>query len=248
MVGRANGRGTLLSVGLLGALLTTLGGCVDRDVGPALIENGLLGPMSIAVAPALNLSGSADFDPQAFADVMASELSYVEGIEVIPVSRVLGVLSAQEAKGVESATHALELRDLLGADAILVFAVTEYDPYDPPAIGITAQLYGSMRDAEGPALDPVTASRQASFVASEVVPTHRTPLAQAQRVFDAGHTDVVQAIRGFARQRDSDENPFGWRKYVVSQRDYIRFCCHETVKTLMRSSDQLELTPASAEQ
>ena len=94
--------------------------------------------MTIAVAPALNLSGAADFDPSRFADLMASELSYADGISVIPVSRVLGVLAAQELEKVESQAHAHELVRLLGADAILVFAVTEYDPYDPPSIAISA--------------------------------------------------------------------------------------------------------------
>ena len=115
-----------------------LGGCSPpKRVEPALVVKPELGPMTIAVAPALNLSGTTDFDPERFADLMASELSYFEGISVVPVSRVLSVLAAQGAEGVESPTHALELVRLLGADAILVFAVTEYGPYDPPSIGIS---------------------------------------------------------------------------------------------------------------
>ena len=89
-------------LGLLGGATLT-GGCHGASrCGPASITNPALGPMSIAVAPALNLSGSADFDRNRFADLMASELGGAEGISVIPVSRVLGILAAQGRGNVES--------------------------------------------------------------------------------------------------------------------------------------------------
>ncbi len=117
-----------------------LPGCArERRVGPELVANTRLGKATIAVAPALNLSGSGDFDPSRFADLMASELSHADGISVIPVSRVLAFLPGAGAATVETPGQALELVKRLGADAILVFAVVEYDPYDPPSIGITAQ-------------------------------------------------------------------------------------------------------------
>ena len=50
-----------------------------RHVGRVRVENRSLGPMTLAVAPALNVSGSADFDPNRFADAMAVELGYVDG-------------------------------------------------------------------------------------------------------------------------------------------------------------------------
>ena len=138
-----------LPAGLLASTWMLPGCSFQKRVEPASIANSSLGSMTIAVAPALNLSGSADFDPDRFADLLASELSYAEGISVIPVSRVLAVLAAQGRSGVESPAHALELVGLLGADAILVFAVTEYDPYAPPSIGLSAQLFGKQPGTSG---------------------------------------------------------------------------------------------------
>ena len=67
--------------------LLAFGGCrARRVIEPVRIANGRVAAMTIAVAPALNLSGSRDFDPNTFADLMASELGYAEGIEVIPVN------------------------------------------------------------------------------------------------------------------------------------------------------------------
>jgi hypothetical protein len=166
---------------------------------------------------------------------MASELSYTEGISVIPVSRVLGALAAQGAEGVESPSQAFELTKLLGADAVLVFAVIEYDPYDPPTIGISAQLYGSVPRERG-SVDPVALSRRTSAAVNETSKAHRL-LAQTQRVFNAAHDDTVHDIRKFAAERDSGASPYGWRQYVVNQQGYIRYCCHATIRGLLNECD-----------
>jgi hypothetical protein len=191
--------------------------------------------MTIAVAPALNFSGSADFDPDVVADLMASELGYVEGITVIPVSRVLAVLARQGCAEVKSPGHALEIGEQLGADAVLVFAVTEYDPYHPPTVGIAAQLYGQVpRSSQEGGLDPVLVSRQARPFA-EATPGAALPglIAQAQRTFNASHEFVVRQVRCFAKRRNAGKSPYGWRLYLVSQREYLRYCCSTIVEALL---------------
>lgn len=209
------------------------GGCqFRRTAEPVFIANPAFGGMTIAVAPALNHSGSADFDVDRFADLMASELSYGRGISVVPVSRVLAALAETGVRQVQSPTHALEVAAAVGADAILVFAVTEYEPYEPPIIGISAQLYGKRLGQERRALDPVSFSRRATFTAA---PPARSSglLAQQQRVFDASHDAVRSEIRRFAQQRKTGAGPYGWRKYVVSQQHFIRFCCHAVLSPLL---------------
>jgi len=219
-----------------------------RRVEPAVVANPVLGSMTIAVAPAVNLSGASDFDPNRFADLMASELTHATGIAVVPVSRVLGVLAVQGQNAVESPAHALELVELLGADAILVFAVTEYDPYDPPSIGISAQLYGTRPGPRHGTVDPVALSRQASAAATSPQHAPRRLLAQYQRVFDAAHDAVAADVRRFAEVRNADESPYGWRRYVVNQQEYIRYCCHATIRALLNGRDQATLADTNPEQ
>ncbi len=231
--------GLLLSGGL------PAGCSLERRTDPVLVANEALGPMTIAVAPALNLSGAADFDPNRLADLMASELSYVEGISVIPVSRVLGVLAAQGLDDVESRSHALELIELVGADAILVFSVTEYDPYDPPGIAISAQLYGSRPLGGGRTLDPVGLSKEAGLASSASSGSSRRFVAQVQRVFDASHDSIVEEIRTFAAQRRGGDSPYGWRRYMVSQQDFIRFCCHAIIRALFSPRHEIVLAGAT---
>lgn len=233
--------GGLLPLGAALSVACLLAGCVSSRsrVEPVRIANRHLGPLTVAVAPALNLSGSRDFDPNRFADIMASELSYAEATTVIPVSRVLGVLAVQGAERIESPEHALEVARLVGADALLVFAVTDYDPYDPPRIGISAQLYGTRPGAGGGGVDPVHLSRQARLASSaEEAPAPRGLLAQTQRTFDASHHFVAERVRRFAQWRGTGDSPYGWRKYLVSQQEYFRFCSYVTLQALLAGEEE----------
>jgi len=220
----------LLIVCWLGPII----GCVSHQpVGRVRIDNKRFGPLVIAVAPAINQSGSADFDRNRFADLMASELSYAEGVSTVPVSRVLAVLAARGEDGVASQEQALEVLRLLDADAILVFSVAEYDPYDPPSIGITGQLYGTTVGPRDGAADPVALSRRASLAGAPNGVTRRGLLAQTQNVFDASHARTVDDIKAFAAVRLGGQSPYGWRKFVVSQQNFIRFCCYSTISQLL---------------
>lgn len=208
-------------------------GCRGKVVEPVRLANETLGPMTIAVAPALNVSGSADLDVVRVADLMASELSYVADIDVIPVSRVLAVLADQDKNAVESPEHALEIAGILGVDAILVFAVTEYDPYEPPVVGIAAQLYGRRRFSRPVGFDPVGESRLAGPTDRSAAVSSLAPVVEAEHVFDASHQQVSAEVKRFAEWRSADASPFGWRKYLVSQQHYLRYCCHATIKALI---------------
>lgn len=219
-------------------LCSALGGCavVHRaEPAAAVIPNDWMQPVTIAVAPAINQSGSVDFDPDRFADRMATELSYAEGVSVIPVSRVLAALSASGHSQVTSPAHASELARAVGADAILVFSVTDYDPYDPPRIGLTAQLYGSGTRPNVGSLDPTVLSRLGRLASTpeRQRPNRRRLLAETQQMFDASHNAVVADIQRFASIRGADGSPYGWRRYVVSQQAFMEYCCFATIRALL---------------
>ena len=224
------------AMGMAGALQPGCQSKKEKAPVTLTVANPRLGAMTVAVAPALNLSGSADFDRNRFADLMASELSYADGISVIPVSRVLAVLAAQGRENIDSPTHAAEVAAWVGADAILVFAVTEYDPYDPPSIGISAQLYAPR---PGPGVGTVSANTGGEIERS-ATPADGTArariIAETTGVIDATHESVVADVRQFAQGRTADDSPYGWRRFLVSQQAYIRFCCHVTVRNLLRGS------------
>jgi hypothetical protein len=59
------------------------------------------------------------------------------------------------------------------------------------------------------------------------------PLAECQRVFNATHKRVQNAVREYADKRSEGESPYGWKKYVASQEWFLRFCCHAVARDLL---------------
>lgn len=213
-------------IGFAGAL----GGCAapKEDV---TIAQPFTRPMTVAVAPILNFSGSFDLDPVRAADLLASELSYVEGVTVLPVNRVVAVLAGQGKTQVESPAHALAVAEAVGADAVLVAGITEYDAYTP-AVGLVLQMYAP-RYNEPPDFDPVSASRLSQPFAVSRMADPLIPTSQVQAVYDAAHAGVRSAVRQYALPRTSPESRLGWRQYLKVQTLYLRFCWHRAITSLM---------------
>lgn len=219
-----------------GLLAAGVPGCAGakKDVG---MVSPYPAPLTVAVAPALNFSGSSSWDPMQVGDLMASELSQVQGVHVVGVNRVMAVLTRQGRVGIASPAHALDVCRQLGVNAILVFAITEYDPYSPPVVAIAAQLYGP-RPHEW-RFDPVAASREARpFAVTDDVADELRPWVEVQRTFNAAHDSVQKKVEAYAKPRDAEQSPFGWRKYLVAQDYYLRFCCHRIVSEMMQQESE----------
>ncbi len=231
----------MIRLSLVLMVVALAGGCEKRAIEPVRLINHSWGPITIAVAPALNQSGSADVDPIRAADLMASELSYVEDVAVIPVNRVLAALVDQGLPQIESAGHALQIGNVLGADAVLVFAITEYDAYEP-IVGITAQIYGRT-GFQTASYDPVAESRRAS-PGGTTFTNPLAPIAQTQQVFNASHEWVCSEVKRFASVRSAHAGAFDWRKYTASQQHFLRFCCHATIRGLIGLEPQGEASSA----
>ena len=58
-------------------------------------------------------------------------------------------------------------------------------------------------------------------------------LSQVQRVYDASHESVADDIRHFAAARNADHSPWGWRRYVVNQQDFMRYCGFATIREIL---------------
>ncbi|MCG3138449.1 MAG: hypothetical protein HJJLKODD_02314 [Phycisphaerae bacterium] len=213
-------------------LLTISGGMLSvgcqRKAEPTLVD--VRQPMVIAVAPVLNHSGSRDIDTLKLADLMISELTQVPGVTTIPLNRVLAQLQAAGRMRVESPAHAVELMEKLGADGIVVMAVSEYDAYTP-ILGLTAQLYGYGLDAQQ-RFDPEAQSRAASPLDYQGLP--QEPRVQYQRVFLGRDEELADEIRRYERDRQVSGSPHGWRLILASQEEFQRFCCYTTARALIR--------------
>jgi len=186
---------------------------------------------TIAVAPILNFSGEFSLDPVAAADLLASELADVQCVSIMPVNRVMAVLAMQNKRQIESPEHALLVAEAVGADAIIVAGITEYNAYTP-IVGVALQLY-TLPNRRVERIDPITLSRQAKPVVLGEMTDPLRPKAQVQMVYNGMHKDVVDAVEHYAKPRTDDSNPLGWRQYLKVQSLYLRFCWHDAVERLM---------------
>lgn len=119
--------------------LLTMPGCV---VIKTTVRNPVPEMTTIAVAPFFNLTQEPNsvVDGRRFALAYYSELQKTQGFEVIPVGVVESTI-LQHRLELQDPEDALKLCELLNADAIVVGAITDYDPYYPPRIGLQVDWY-----------------------------------------------------------------------------------------------------------
>ncbi|WP_460168076.1 hypothetical protein [Thermostilla marina] len=96
----------------------------------------------VAVAPFFNLSAEPTVDGRRFANAYYNELQQIPGFEVIPVSVVEQAMRSNNIN-LTGAAEARRLAQILGADAVVIGAITEYDPYYPPRLGLQVEWYAA---------------------------------------------------------------------------------------------------------
>jgi len=188
-------------------------------------------PMTFAVAPILNFSGDFVFEPDTAADLLASELTDFPNATVLPVNRVIAYLAGENKQCVESPEHAVEVAEAVGADAIVVGAVTEYDAYTP-VVGLVLQLYVVPPEGAG-RLSPSQAAREASPSVVQTLARAQEPSGQFQRVYNAQHKQVIKAVKLYADSRAEQATNFGWQQYIKVQTQFLRFCWHDALERLL---------------
>ncbi len=188
---------------------------------------------TIVLAPVLNLSGTADFDPLKVTDLLASEFVAADGLSVVPVNLTLAELVRRGQDSVETPEDAIDLARTFGADGTFVVAITEFDPYPPPVVGMVLQYYAAQHHGTMSAFDPVSASRSVTVTPAKLSAAATAgPAWQVQRVFNAADEQLLENIRRFAGDREGQQSPYGWRKYVLTQDLYLRYCGHALIKTM----------------
>lgn len=137
--------------------LLVLGGC--QFLPEITREPSVFNPFPqlsrVAVVPFFNHSAEPSVDGRQFALAYAAELQSIPGFEVIPVGVVENKLVEYRltfgGKG-GGAADARKLAQLLGADAVVIGAVTDFSPYYPPRCGIDVEWY-----AANPGYHPIPA-------------------------------------------------------------------------------------------
>jgi len=231
-------RSTLLGLMLGATVLVT--GCEPPPQYGSERQLFLPGPKRQvwAIAPVVNISGQKVVDPILQADLLYQQLQQVHGLTVIPVNRVAEVFVGLRIEKVQSAEQAALVCDLLGCDALAVATVTLYDPYDPPKVGASIQVFSKPAGFTRPKnIDVRELSRAAAPVEDDSLPKPDVHFLQAVGVFDAANGTVREAVLDYARGRHDPQGPMGAKEYTASMDRYCGFVYHALTTDLLKQMD-----------
>lgn len=234
----------MLTLALTSGFLAATG-CGPQRGPAAVVPRPDVAQVVVAVAPVLNLSNSSDWDSLRVTDIVASEFQSFPGVFVIPVNRTLATLALMGKEAVETPEDAVDLARELNADATVVTAITEYDPYYPPIIGVVMQWYGRPPHEPLGGFDPVSASRQTSEVAPAASSAAR--LVQVQRVYNAADESVQAEVRSFGAWRSKHGSPHGWRIHLKSQELFVRYSCWASIRSILLEGGWYRTAPKGGE-
>lgn len=103
------------------------------------VRNPIPGLQTVAIAPFFNLSAERAVDGRGFANAYYAELQKVPGFEVIPIGVVEQALREHSIE-MQGPADAIRLAEILKVDAVVIGAVTDYDPY-VPRVGLKIAWY-----------------------------------------------------------------------------------------------------------
>jgi hypothetical protein len=191
-----------------------------------------------AVAPLRNESGSLQVDGLLMADHLARQLEKADGLDVLPVNRVIAAMEALKMPAIRSPQDVTNLRKILGADALVVGTISAYDPYDPPKLGLAVELYADPARKTGQRIDVRKLSSAAtgdSTDLAEVKPAG-APATSISGFFDAADPAVRERLQRYAVERGpepDEDHPTDWRLFRMSMDLYTEFVSYTVSSRLL---------------
>ena len=236
---------TMLAAALLGAVAIALGACASIDPRDRLdVPRVIVAPYDTsagevlwAVIPPRNESGVSTVRGDKIADALVASAQGVRGVRCLPVNRSLAAMEATGINAVTSTNEAMQLANVLGVDGIIAGSITAYDPYDPPALGISLALYarpGAMQPDQNAELDTYALSMAftdyGSFDASRF---GGEPVSGVSEHLDARDHAVLSDLQRYARGRSDSTSALRWRVYLASMELYTKFVAHHAIGRLI---------------
>ncbi len=211
--------------------LATLLGC-QRPVVQQRLEAPYGQRQVWAIAPLANETGSRYADGLVMADELSRVLEEVQGIDVIPLNRVLAAMDSLKLAGIESREDAIALRESLGVDALVVGTMTQYDAYDPLKFGLALELYSWPNGPDGRTLDirglswAPTADK--AGIRRNTLYRPDQPVTTVSGYFDAAGVGTKELVDAYAYGRGSTPNALHERRlYTINMNLFQEFVSHE---------------------
>lgn len=195
----------------------------------------------LAVAPLRNESGVSLVDELSLTDTLVNEMQQASGVTVLPLNRTLAAMRALNLPQVDTPADALALAKAAGADGLVVGTVTAWDPYDPPALGLSLAVFGRgplMRAPDAATIDPSALRSARSEAQSGAELRSIGALSVVSDTLDASSGATRERVRIYAQGRHDPDSPRGWQRYLVSMGLYAKFACFEMSRRLFDAERQ----------
>lgn len=128
----------------LAALFLPLVGCgvLPQVAHQPSVHNPFPQLSKVAIVPFFNLSTEPSVDGRRFALAYFNELQAIRGFEVAPIGVVEQALLTHQLD-LNGPDEARRLAELLGVDAVVIGAVTDFSPYYPQRVGLKVEWYAA---------------------------------------------------------------------------------------------------------
>lgn len=192
-----------------------------------------------AVAPLRDESGSGGADGVGLADHLAAEIGKAQGLDVLPVNRTLAAMDSLDMTSVDSREDALRLLRAMKVDGLVAGTITAYDPYDPPRLGMTLELYAENILDSRTGIDPRQLTRTPTGDEAGIDPAQENggqPVIAISGIVD-GRTETTRVrldeyIEQFGEGKDPEDS---YRLYLLSMDLFSQFVSHEMGLRLIRA-------------
>ncbi len=214
-------------------------GCSHRPT----VNASLMGPYPEskvwAIAPLINESGTSAVNTLRLTDLLAQEAQQVQRIDIVPVTRVLLAMETLHLDRISTVHDAQAIIRLLELDGLIVGTVTAYDPYSPPVLGMSIELYtnggeygdqvASLNNGKGVRLLGASPSGHASGLLDE-----SQPVTSVASVVDASNNAVLMDLQRFGEGRTDPDSAMNWKEYFYSIEAYSQYVGHRMLRDLVR--------------
>ena len=187
----------------------------------------------VAVLPVFNSTLDGKFDGMEYGNIIASELIKFDGFRVL---RPIDFKRAMEAgEKINSVEDVLRISRKMKADAVLVTQITDYDPYDPPRIGINVQFLRTQgRTLSGADIDRIVQS--ASWRRGPLAMTRERAgnwIDAFETVYDAHEERIRKEAIQYAQAQEGEDTPFvGEKEFLAVQSRYMQFVANQLLNRL----------------
>ena len=192
----------------------------------------------VAVLPFMNHTGQENVPVDEFGEILASEFLKFRGFRVVrprAVSRLV-----EPGREIRSFDEARRIGTRVKADAVVVAAVTDYDPYRPPRLGVSIQfLRIQPREVTDAEIDRIV--RSASWRLGPLGMGRQQAgywMRAFERVYDAHQETVRGELRRYAASHVEGDGPFrGDGEFVAIQSRFMQFVSNQVAHEILALSE-----------